>query len=79
MSKPTYISAVIFGVLGTVLLWGFAAGWAGQIRFFPDTDGLSGGDWMGWTAFTLFYWTPPILALWGTWKLLTGRSAERGE
>jgi hypothetical protein len=56
----------ISGALLWLLVWGFAAGWAGEIRYFPDTDnGL--GEWL---PFALFYYAGPVITLWGLWSLI---------
>ena len=62
----------VSGAILWLLIWGFAAGWAGEIRFFLDTD-LGIGEWL---PFAVFYYAAPALTIWGAFKLIFGAPRE---
>jgi hypothetical protein len=72
VSKPDYAIVAICGSIGWILVWGFAAGFAGEIRFLPDTD-LAAFEFLLSTA---FYYAAPALTLWAFWRLITYRPED---
>ena len=64
MTQKSYAIAFFAGLIGTILIWGFVAGWAGEIRFLPDRPTEVGG-----LIFIVIMYTPVALAAWAVWGL----------
>ena len=67
MTRSPYISALVVGLLATLVIWAFIAGWAGQVVFWPDNAGTS---WLEVLIWLTIMYGPPAFALWGAMRLL---------
>ena len=66
MSLKAAAIITFVGILCTVLIWGFVAGWAGEIRLLPD--GPSSLSEI--LVFSIIIWWAPALAAFGIWKAI---------
>lgn len=71
MTAKFYAIALFAGLMGTLMIWGFIAGWAGEIRFLPDRPLEIGG-----LVFILIMYAPIAFSVWAAWGLVTNNSQE---
>ncbi|VXC89600.1 conserved hypothetical protein [Sphingomonas sp. AX6] len=59
-----WIAAALISLVGTVIVWGFVAGWAGRIVAYPDLELLRSGEWLSWIVGALLMYGPLFFTGW---------------
>ncbi len=58
-----WLTFSVISLAAATVIWLFAAGWAGQVVFYPDLSLISSGDWALWIAVTLLMYAPVALGI----------------
>ena len=66
MSRKEYLVIALCALLGWLILWSVAAGFAGKLQLLPDTA-LPVAEFV---IFTAFYYAAPALTVWASLKFL---------
>ena len=72
MSRSKTLLMTVAGALLWFLVWGFAAGWAGELVLYPATD----LGWTEWLISAVWFYAAPALTVFGGAKLIL---AKRGD
>ena len=71
MTLKSYAVALFTSLMGTLMIWGFVAGWAGGIRFLPDRPLEVGG-----LVLVLIMYAPIAFAVWAVCGLVAKSGQE---